>query len=57
MHYGVSHGSLLVLARRDGIVVQETGPNENFGMGIDDETVDADAKQAALDKLKLIYRA
>ncbi len=38
VHYGVSHGSLLVLARRDGIVVQETGPNENFGMGIDDET-------------------
>ena len=57
VHYGVSHGSLIVLARRDGIVVQETGRNENFGMGIEDETVDEDAKQAALDKLKLIYRA
>ena len=56
VHYGVSKGSLLVLARRDGIVVQETGPNETYGMGDDSEAVDEDAKQAALDKLKTIYR-
>ena len=55
VHYGVFYHSLLVLARRDGIVVQEVGPNDNFGWNDDNETVDTTAAAAALEKLKTIY--
>ncbi len=57
VHYGVYYNSLLVLARRDGIVVQETGPDDNFGWNDDNETVDPVAAQAAVEKLKTIFAA
>ena len=57
VHYGAYYNSLLVLARRDGIVVQEVGPNENFGWNDDNETADPVAAQAALEKLKTFYAA
>lgn len=55
VHYGVYYHSLLILARRDGIVVQEVGPNDNFGWNDDNETVDPVAAAAALEKLRTIY--
>jgi len=57
VHYGMSYHGLSVLARRDGIVVQELGPDDNFGFGDDNETPDPVAAQAALDKLKTFYKA
>lgn len=55
VHYTVYYNGLNVVGRRDGIVVQETGPNDNFGWNDDNETADPVAAQAALEKLKTIY--
>ncbi|HVZ30107.1 MAG TPA: D-amino-acid oxidase, partial [Asticcacaulis sp.] len=55
VHYAIGYGSLGIIARRDGIVVQEYGPNDNFGFGDDNETVDAVAAQAAVERLKQVY--
>jgi len=57
VHYGAYYHRLTVLARRDGIVVQELGPNDSFGFGDDNETPDPAAAQAALDKLRTFYRS
>ncbi len=56
VHYGAYYHGMTILARRDGIVVQDLGPNDNFGFGDDNETPDPVAAQAALDKLKTLYR-
>jgi glycine/D-amino acid oxidase-like deaminating enzyme len=55
VHYAIGYGSLGVIARRDGIVVQEYGPNDNFGFGDDNETADPVAAAAAVERLKQIY--
>ena len=57
VHYGMYHQGLSVLARRDGIVVQALGPNDNFGFGDDNETADPVAAQAAVAQLKRFYKA
>ena len=57
VHYGMYHQGLSVLARRDGIVVQALGPDDNFGFGDDNETADPVAAQAAIDQLKSFYKA
>ena len=57
VHYSVFYNGLNVVGRRDGIVVQETGPDDNFGWNDDNETADPVAAQAAIDKLKTIYAA
>ena len=57
LHYTVFYNGLNVVGRRDGIVVQETGPNDNFGWNDDNETADPVAAQAAVDKLKTIFTA
>jgi len=56
VHYGMYHQGLSVLARRDGIVVQALGPDDNFGFGDDNETADPVAAQAAVEQLKSFYR-
>ena len=56
VHYGMYHQGLSVLARRDGIVVQALGPDDNFGVGDDNETADPAAAQAAVDQLPSFYR-
>lgn len=55
VHYSVSYGSLSVVARRDGIVVQENGPDDNFGFGDDNEAIDAVARDAAIGRLRSVY--
>ena len=57
VHYGFYHNGMGVLARRDGIVVQDFGPDEAFGWNDANETVDPIAAQATLEKLKAVYRA
>ncbi len=57
VHYGMYHQGLSVLARRDGIVVQALGPDDNFGFGDDNETADPVAAQAAIAQLKSFYKA
>jgi glycine/D-amino acid oxidase-like deaminating enzyme len=56
VHYGFYHDGMGVLARRDGIVVQDFGPDEAFGWNDANETADPAAAQATLEKLKAIYR-
>jgi hypothetical protein len=48
VNYGVYYKSLSVLARRDGIVVQETGENEWFGYNDANETPDRAAAEASI---------
>lgn len=55
-HYGFYYNRVSVLARRDGIVVQATGPDDNFGMNDISEIPDMDAAYAAIDALKDVYR-
>lgn len=38
--YGLYYEDVYVLSRSDGVVVQYTGPNEDFGYGIEDERPD-----------------
>ncbi|MCR6658624.1 MAG: FAD-binding oxidoreductase [Asticcacaulis sp.] len=56
VHYGFYHEGVGVLARRDGIVVQDFGPDEAFGWNDANETADPAAAQATLEKLKTVYR-
>ena len=56
VHYGFYHEGVGVLARRDGIVVQDFGPDDSFGWNDANETADPVAAQATLEKLKAIYR-
>ncbi len=56
VHYGFYHDGMGVLARRDGIVVQDYGPDEAFGWNDANETADPVAAQATLEKLKTVYR-
>ena len=56
VHYGFYHAGMGVLARRDGIVVQDYGPDEAFGWNDANETADPSAAQATVEKLKSVYR-
>jgi len=56
-HYGVSLRSLSVLARRDGIVVQETGETEMFGYNDANEEPDRAAAEASVRQAMTIYPA
>ncbi len=38
--YAVSYRDVSAVSRGDGVVVQYTGPNDDFGFGVDDETPD-----------------
>lgn len=54
VHYGFYARGLLVLARRDGIVVQATG-GEMSGWNDDNESPDPEAAKAALETLKGVF--
>ena len=57
VQYGVYRHGLLLLARRDGIVVQALGEGDYFGYGDDNETPDMAAAYAAIDAAADIFRA
>ena len=46
--YGLYYEQVYVLSRGDGLVVQYTGPNEDHGYGIEDETPDRDEMRQAV---------
>ncbi|MFT3964842.1 MAG: FAD-dependent oxidoreductase [Sphingobium sp.] len=48
VHYGVSYRKVSALARRDGIVIQHTGPDESQGFNSTDETPDYAVAQEAI---------
>ncbi|MEO1657958.1 MAG: FAD-dependent oxidoreductase [Pseudomonadota bacterium] len=56
VHYGVYYRNGTVLARRDGIVIQDRGPNEDFGYGIEEEIPDRAEFEAVLATLASGYR-
>ena len=53
--YGVYHAGVSVLSRRDGLLIQETGGNDFYGLGIEDETPDRGEFLAARDKVAPIF--
>ncbi|MET0372055.1 MAG: FAD-dependent oxidoreductase [Sphingobium sp.] len=53
--YGMDYGTLIVLARRDGIVVQEVGQDEWFGYGDDNEAPDRAAAESWMQRLAQFY--
>lgn len=54
-HYGIFYHNVGLIARRDGIVVQDFGPDEWFGYNDADETPDRAAAEAAVAKIAELY--
>jgi glycine/D-amino acid oxidase-like deaminating enzyme len=48
VHYGIAYRKISALARRDGIVIQDTGPDESQGFNSTDETPDYNIAQGAV---------
>ena len=46
--YGLYFQDVYVLSRGDGLVVQYTGPTDDYGYGVDDETPDPDEMRRAV---------
>ena len=53
--YGVIHNDVMALSRRDGLIVQYAGPDEQFGMGIADETPDHEEFTQALARIRPMF--
>ncbi|MEM7690516.1 MAG: FAD-dependent oxidoreductase [Pseudomonadota bacterium] len=53
--YGVYHRGVSVLSRRDGLLIQESGGNDYYGLGIEDETPDRAEFLAARAKVAPIF--
>nr|WP_070961201.1 FAD-dependent oxidoreductase [Hyphomonas sp. Mor2] len=53
--YGLFYGSVYVLSRSDGVVVQDIGPNDDFGYGIEDETPDRAEMRRALETVAPLF--
>ncbi|MEL6530412.1 MAG: FAD-dependent oxidoreductase [Pseudomonadota bacterium] len=53
--YGIYHRNVTALSRRDGLLIQETGGNDYFGLGDDSETVSQDEFAAALAKVAPMF--
>lgn len=53
--YGVHHRGVTVLSRRDGLLIQESGGNDFYGLGIEDETPDRDEFLAARAKVAGLF--
>lgn len=53
--YGFYYDGVSVISRRDGIVVQDTGPNDDFGYGIESETIDREETDRALETVRRAY--
>lgn len=46
--YGLYYQDVYVLSRGDGVIVQYTGPNDDYGFGIEDETPDQKEMRRAI---------
>ena len=55
VNYGINYGTLNVLARRDGIVIQPSPGGEDFGWNDDNETPDRAAAEAGVRELQALY--
>jgi len=55
VNYGINYGSLNVLARRDGVVIQPSPGGEDFGWNDDNETPDRAAAEAGVRELQALY--
>jgi len=55
VNYGINYGSLNVLARRDGIVIQPSPGGEDFGWNDENETPDRAAAEAGVRELQALY--
>lgn len=54
--YGIFHRNVMALSRRDGLLIQETGGNDYYGLGDDDKTPDKDEFLAAHAKVAPIFK-
>jgi glycine/D-amino acid oxidase-like deaminating enzyme len=55
VNYGINYGSLNVLARRDGIVIQPSPGGEDFGWNDDNEKPDRAAAEQGVRDLQALY--
>jgi glycine/D-amino acid oxidase-like deaminating enzyme len=53
--YGIIHRNVMALSRRDGLLIQETGGSDYFGLGDGSETPDRDEFLAAQAKLAPMF--
>ncbi|WP_238319316.1 NAD(P)/FAD-dependent oxidoreductase [Parvularcula oceani] len=53
--YGTFHRNVMVLSRRDGLLIQETGGNDFYGYGDDGEAEDREEVLAALAKAAPLF--
>jgi len=53
--YGLFYNNVSVLARRDGIVVQDMGPNDGFGFNDSNETPDRAAAEASVRTIAALW--
>ncbi|MBW8732773.1 MAG: FAD-binding oxidoreductase, partial [Asticcacaulis sp.] len=56
-HYSFSYQSTIVVGRRDGIVVQDVGPDDLFGWNDDNETPDTEAARRSVALIAGAYKA
>lgn len=54
--YGIFHRNVMVLSRRDGLLIQEAGGNDYYGLGNADETPDKDEFLAAQAKVAPMFK-
>ena len=53
--YGVFHNEVFIISRRDGLVVQYVGPNDYYGLGVEDETPDPAEFEATLARVAPLF--
>lgn len=53
--YGVYYKNVFALSRRDGVIVQYLGPNNDFGLADDSEVADKDETSSALAMLAPLF--
>ena len=53
--YGVYYNNVSASSRRDGVIVQYTGPNNDYGFGDESETADPEETTMALETLASLF--
>jgi hypothetical protein len=54
-NYGIVYDNVSMLARRDGIVIQQTGPDESWGYDDANEVVDRQEALQAVASIARVY--